>query len=391
MSVNQEVSQIRIHQIHKLPTPYTDFFFQALHYSQYIDLHVYHLWRGSWRRPWKSKLGLGYNNTYMKPILGIDWRLLKTAWSDVDSFFIVGDWAHLPTVAVILARYWREAPVAIWTDTPQEDVKRPVLKKWLRRKFLKWLLPKVDVIFGSGKKALILLLQMGARSEQLVDLPFFVDIQQPIRAIQDQKIIIAAEHLRNLVGCKSEGLVFSMIGTLVPRKGYDIGLQAFARCFKDAGKPLGLLIAGEGPERQRLQDLAVNLGVSQSVAILGWQEPEQMDAVYLASDVVLHPARNDPYPGVISEAMSWSKVVIGSDVCGNVEDRIIQGVNGFSFPSGDVDQLAKIMLDLVNHPEKLPEIGAQARKTAEAWPVARGVEIVLETARKVLVTKRKAR
>src|SRR4030042_4639097 len=131
----------------------------------------------------------------MKPIWGIDWSLLKTAWSDVDSVFIVGDWAHLPTLAVILARYWRKAPVAIQTDTPQEDVKRPVLKKWLNSKFLKWLLPKVDVIFGSGKKALRLLLQMGARSEQLVDLPFFVDIQQPIRAIQDQKIIIAAEHL----------------------------------------------------------------------------------------------------------------------------------------------------------------------------------------------------
>jgi glycosyltransferase involved in cell wall biosynthesis len=113
-----------------------------------------------------------------------------------------------------------------------------------------------------------------------------------------------------------------------------------------------------------------------------------VEAVYLASEVILHPARIDPFPVVILDAMNWSRVVIGSDVCGNVEDRIIHGVNGFSFPSEDVDELAGIMLDLVNHPKKLPEIGAQARKTAEAWPVQRGVAIVLEQAAKIVTAKK---
>ena len=82
--------------------------------------------------------------------------------------------------------------------------------------------------------------------------------------------------------------------------------------------------------------------------------------------------------------MNWSKVIISSDSCGASEDRVIHGVNGFSFASGDVDELARIMLDLVHHPSRLPEVGAQARKTAEAWPVERGVEIVLEQAAKIL-------
>jgi glycosyltransferase involved in cell wall biosynthesis len=112
-----------------------------------------------------------------------------------------------------------------------------------------------------------------------------------------------------------------------------------------------------------------------------------VEAVYLASEVILHPARIDPFPVVILDAMNWSRVVIGSDVCGNVEDRIIHGVNGFAFPAEDVAALAGIMLDLAHHPEKLPEIGAQARKTAEAWPVQRGVAIVLEQAAKILTAK----
>jgi glycosyltransferase involved in cell wall biosynthesis len=388
MSVNQAGGRIRIHQIHKLPTPYTDYFFQALQADPNIDLYVYHLWRGSWRRPWKSELGLGYNNTFMKPICSIDWRLLKTAWCDVDSFFIVGDWAHLPTVAVILARCLRRAPVAIWTDTPQEDVKRPLVKKWLRSKFIKWLLPKVDIVFGTGRKAKRLLQEMGAHPGQIVDLPVFVDLGRPFLAGREQDIQNKAQRLRETLHCWPEGMVFSMIGTLVHRKGMDIGLRALARCRQGNPKPLGLLIAGEGPEGQNLQALATSLELVNSVSFLGWQEPEGVDAVYLASDIVLHPARSDPFPGVILEAMSWSKVVIGSEVCGNVEDRVIPGVNGFSFPSEDVDELARIMLDLVNHPSRLPEIGAQARKTAEAWPVERGVAIVLEQAARILSAKK---
>ena len=169
----------------------------------------------------------------------------------------------------------------------------------------------------------------------------------------------------------------------------DIGLRAFGRCRQGNPKPLGLLIAGEGPERQNLEALANSLELGNSVSFLGWQEPQGMEAVYLASDIVLHPARSDPFPGVILEAMNWSRVVVGSDVCGNVEDRIISGVNGFSFPSENVDELARIMLDLVHHPSRLPEIGARARKTAETWPVERGVAIVLEQAAKILTARRK--
>ena len=327
-------------------------------------------------------------NTFMKPVWGIDWRRLKTAWCDVDSLFIVGDWAHLPTVAVVLARYLRRAPVALWVDTPAEDIKRPVLKQWLRRRFLAWLLPKPDIIFGTGRKARRVLLEMGARAEQFVDLPFLVDLDRPNLAKQEAEIQHEAQKLRETVHCGPGGVVFSMLGRLAAIKGNDIGLRAFAQCRQHAPRPVGLLIAGEGPERQNLEALANRLGLGNSVAFLGWQEPMGVEAVYLASEVILHPARIDPFPVVILDAMNWSRVVIGSDVCGNVEDRIIPGVNGFAFPSGDVAALAGIMLDLVRHPERLPSIGAQARQTAEAWPVERGVEIVLEQATKILSAKK---
>ena len=383
-----ENSRIKLCLLHKLPTPYNDAFFRALHQDHRIDLSVYHLWRGSWRRPWKSELGSGYPNKYMHLILGIDWKFLWEAWSIPDSFFIVADWGHLVSLAAILARYLRKVPVAIWCDTPQEEIPRPWLKKQLRRILLRWFLPRLDVVFGTGTPALNVLEAMGARSERLVNLPVCVDLDRPLEARRDSVILAQAQRLRDSVGCAEGGIVFSMNGTLVKGKGHDIGLKALAYCNEQYSGRIGLLVAGEGPERKDLERMMTDLHLDGTVNFLGWQEPEEMDAVYLASDAILHPARYDPFPLVVLETMSWSKVIIGSDVCGSVQDRVQHGINGFSFPSEDASTLARIMIDLVSHPDQLHQIGERARRTAEEWPISRNVEIVLEQAKLVLAQRK---
>mgnify|MGYP002335986535 CR=1 FL=1 len=383
MSTHKE-DRIRMRILHKLPTPYNDMFFRALYASPEIDLQVYHLWHGSWRRPWKTALATGYPNQYMRLRAGVDWKLLWAAWKDRNSLFIIADWGHLASLAVVFTRLLRKLPVALWTDTPQEQVNRSVLKKWLRRIFLIWLLPRYGVIFGTGKSALRVLAKMGATQHQIVNLPCFVDLQQPQYAVQNYLTNICAKDLRGLAGCSSDGVVFSLIGTLMSIKAQEIGIRAFAECRRHANQSIGLLIVGDGPDRIELEKLVESLSLKSHVVFLGWQEPHQMDAVYMATDVVIHPARQDPFPLVVLEAMAWSKVIIGSDVCGSIEERVNHGVNGFSFPVGDVDALAGIMVDLVNNPGKLATLGRSARKTAEEWPVCRGVEIIVEQARLLL-------
>ena len=122
---------------------------------------------------------------------------MKTAWCDVDSFFIVGDWAHLPTLAVILARWRRRAPVALWVDTPVEDLERPVLKQWLGG-VLEVAVAQPDIIFGTGSKAKRVLLEMGVRAEQFVDLPFLVDLDRPRLAGREERFGIKLKSCEKL-------------------------------------------------------------------------------------------------------------------------------------------------------------------------------------------------
>ena len=367
---------MRLYILHKLPTPYNDDFFRALHADSDIQLQVFHLWRGSERRPWQSEMGTGYPNYYMQPKWGIDWHSLRLAWGDQESLFMIGDWAHLPAIALLLVRIIRSFPVASWVDTPQEHLKRPFWKRIPRAIFLRWLLSNVDIIFGSGQPARRALLAMGAPSQKIVDLQFTVNLEHPQKALQDPIMVQRAQALRASVGCK-EGVVFGMSGTIdLQKKAQDIGLKAFAKCLQNAKMPLGLLIAGSGPELSKLQELANDLGILDRVNFLGWQEPDGMDAFYMAIDVLLHPANYDPFPLVVVEAMSWSKPVVGTSTSGTVEEKVEDGVNGFVVPPGSVVQMSAAMMRFVQDQKLLKSAGRSARWTAEKWPMTRLVKIV---------------
>jgi glycosyltransferase involved in cell wall biosynthesis len=60
--------------------------------------------------------------------------------------------------------------------------------------------------------------------------------------------------------------------------------------------------------------------------------------------VLLHPANYDPFPLIILEPMSWSKPIIGTIISGSVEERVENGINGFTVPSGNVEAIVQAML-----------------------------------------------
>lgn len=380
-----ESRKIRIHLLHKLPTPYNDFLFQKLHEHPDVLLQVHHLWRHRSNRPWTVDLATGYPNRYMDTrYLGIDWRLLKLALQEKTGFFIIGDWAHLAAIAILLIRILIRAPVAIWADTPQEHIYRPWYKRIPRRWFLNWLLPRVDIVFGTGKPGVSTLIQMGVPADRAVNLPCYVDLDIPQKTQKSHDFPSNVIDLRRRTGGNEPKVVFLISGTCAFYKGVDIAIKAFSICLRDAKVPVGLMIAGAGPELSNLERLAVTLGIRDRAAFLGWLNPDEMNYAYAACDVLVHPARRDSFPLVVLEAMSWGKVVIGSDVCGSVQDRVVDGVNGFVFPSEDVEFLANIMIQVAEDDALRQRIGLEARRTAEAWPVEKGVETIIQTARTVL-------
>jgi glycosyltransferase involved in cell wall biosynthesis len=94
------------------------------------------------------------------------------------------------------------------------------------------------------------------------------------------------------------------VARLVPSKGQDILLRAFARlCELEPDWPAVLELIGDGPERQAYVNLAAELGVRDRVQFSGQVDHGEVFARAARADVMVVPFRTDAGPGVLAEGM----------------------------------------------------------------------------------------
>jgi len=104
-------------------------------------------------------------------------------------------------------------------------------------------------------------------------------------------------------------------GRLVPLKGFDLGLRAFA-IFVEKYPESEFVIIGDGPERNRLERLKHKLGIDKQVRIEGWMPREHLLASMRCCDVFLFASLRDGGGLVVVEAMAAAKPVICFDLGG---------------------------------------------------------------------------
>lgn len=101
-------------------------------------------------------------------------------------------------------------------------------------------------------------------------------------------------------------------------------------------------IAGDGPERHRLESLIRDLGLHRRVTLLGHIRPEQMDSLYRRADVVVLTSRSEGVPLVLMEAMARGKFVLAPAITG-IPELVISGKTGFLYePESASDFLNKV-------------------------------------------------
>jgi glycosyltransferase involved in cell wall biosynthesis len=112
-------------------------------------------------------------------------------------------------------------------------------------------------------------------------------------------------------GAKLE-LIF--VGGLVPRKACDLALRAAAPFLrKDLAR---FTVVGDGPERNRLEQLARSLGIEKSVSFCGWLSHVEVLRRLRSADVMLFPSVRDNGAGVVFEALASGAVPMVADFGG---------------------------------------------------------------------------
>ena len=110
------------------------------------------------------------------------------------------------------------------------------------------------------------------------------------------------------------GLVLASVGLLIERKGHHLVIEALKQ-VPDAT----LLLAGSGPDRQRLEELAAGLGVKDRVRFLGSVDQETLCDVYNCADISILASSREGWANVLLESMACGTPVLGSAVWGTPE------------------------------------------------------------------------
>jgi glycosyltransferase involved in cell wall biosynthesis len=183
---------------------------------------------------------------------------------------------------------------------------------------------------------------------------------EKIKTIANGIDVAAFERAHPLPLLKAEGsTVVGVVARLDLQKGFEYLLRA-ARELCKTFPDLKIVIAGEGPDRNRIEEMIQQYGLQSSVVLAGQQS--NMPAVYAAMDIFVLPSLNEGLPMTVLEAMAASKPVIATRV-GAIPSVIKDGENGLLVASKDSEALQNAVASLLNDPERRRRLGDQAH----AW------------------------
>lgn len=172
------------------------------------------------------------------------------------------------------------------------------------------------------------------------------------------------ERTRAALGVAPSELLMLAVGSLVPRKGHALLIDAVARLAPQASSfPWRLFIAGQGDEQERLEAQIAERGLHERVRLLGPRN--DVPDLQAAADVFVMPSLWEGLPLAILEAMFAGNAIVASSISG-IPEVIRHDVNGLLTPAGDVDALSSALERLLRSPALRTELGRAALERAQS-------------------------
>ncbi|GAB4349084.1 MAG: glycosyltransferase family 4 protein [Immundisolibacter sp.] len=171
-------------------------------------------------------------------------------------------------------------------------------------------------------------------------------------AVSDHPLLDPAQ-ARAVLRLSPQRFWFGSVGRLVPVKGHDVLLRAFAALAR-VHPDVGLALVGSGRQEAALRELGQRLGIAEQVAFCGWRS--DVRALLSAFEVCVFPSREEGFGLAIAEAMAAARPVIAS-ATGGVP--AVLGDQGLLVPPEDASALAAVL-------ERLYRSASERRQLAMA-------------------------
>jgi glycosyltransferase involved in cell wall biosynthesis len=242
---------------------------------------------------------------------------------------------------------------------------------WLDRR----LIDRTDRLVGNSPSVVEFYRDLGLPPEKLRCVPNGIDIpSQPTPldfATRRQSLL----HELNL---PSDAFIAGYVGRLAKQKRVQ-DLIWSVETLRQIRPRLHLVIVGDGPERDRLESFAADIGCTQHVRFLGHRDDasrwlESFDVFCLASSF-------EGMSNSVMEAMSMGKPVIASDIPAN-RDLVIQSETGFLPKLGDTVGFMQFLRSLIDDPALCERLGRCGRERIQtSFSVSQMVESYIKVYR----------
>lgn len=143
---------------------------------------------------------------------------------------------------------------------------------------------------------------------------------------------------------KDNSINLLFISRLIERKGLQFVIPGLRKLQDESGKKVHLTIVGDGPYREKLEQLVEENQVSEMVSFLGQKDKDELAPIYQDGDVFIFPSKKEGMPNAVLEAMACGLPIVMSPCQGSEE--LIDG-NGIITDS-DLSRFNEYILKILN-------------------------------------------
>ncbi|MDD5225057.1 MAG: glycosyltransferase family 4 protein [bacterium] len=212
---------------------------------------------------------------------------------------------------------------------------------------------KADLLTCDADHIIQPMVDLGARPEKIRIIFFGVDTRKFHPEAKDDRL---AEEL----GFSGRPLIISLRGL---SQIYDVeSLVRAAPVVLKSCPSARFIIAGEGPLKTKLQELASSLGAAEAVRFIGNIPNDRLPRYLASSEIYVSTSLSDAgLSASTAEAMACARPVVITDF-GDNRKWVEDGVSGCLVPLSDPGTLAARIIDLLGHPERRESFGKLARQ-----------------------------
>lgn len=273
---------------------------------------------------------------------------------------VISGWATAESFAgLIWAKRYRK-PLVVMSESQAIDAPRSLLREWIKSRVIR----SCDAALVGGSRHREYLYELGM-PDQSIFLGYNA-VENSHFALGADRARGASEDERRRLKLPPRYLLAS--ARFIPKKNLTRLIEAYGNAISELSEAPDLVILGDGPERQILENTIAQRGVLGRVHLLGVHPYNDLPSLYGLAEGFVHVSTAEQWGLVINEAAAAGLPLVVSKQCGATPELIQNDVNGWSVDAQDVESISTAVFRLITlSSDKRAAMGEASRDIVADW------------------------